>query len=103
MIAGNSHSGTLLAGPEAFRTRSYGHSDHVCDECGEPDEAGKVSWLFLVACGDAAAVFDSSKESFDEIAVFVDRPVVSPFLFASGIWLDAHLCPELSGTLANRV
>ena len=48
-------------------TRSYGYSDHVCDECCEPDEASEACWLFLVACGDAAAAFDSSKESFERL------------------------------------
>ena len=31
-----------IAAWKVVRARSYGHSDDVRDECGEPDEAGEV-------------------------------------------------------------
>ncbi len=83
--------------------RSYGHSDDVGDEGGEPDEARKVCRILFVASGDLTAAFHSAKESFDQFTMFVNHPVVSLLLFASGVSHDVSFGPELPSTLEHRL
>ena len=59
-------------------TTQYGHSDDICNECCQPDKVGEVAGFFLVASGYSATAFDSAKEPFDLVAMFVDLPIISP-------------------------
>lgn|GEM_PF-4930419 len=90
-------------GALTFSPRSYGHSNHVCHESGEPDESGEVDRFLFVASRHSSTSFDSSKESFDLIAVPVDLFVVSFLHFACRVGFDADFCSELPAPLANGI
>ena len=83
--------------------RQYGHSDHVCDECGEPEEAGVVGWFLLVSGGDPAAAFEAAEEPLNAVAALVDRLVVATLSLAGWVRFDADLRPQTTATLTNRI
>ena len=85
------------------RPRSHGHSNHVDDQCSEPDKACKVDRLFFVACCDAATSLDASKESLDLVSVFVGFPIVTFLHGSSWVGFDADLGFELLAAIKDRV
>lgn len=83
--------------------RQYGHSDHICDQGGKPEEACEVGCFLLVASRHTAASFHASKEAFDLVAMFVDFPVVTFLDLSPWVGLDANLRFELLAPFANRI
>ena len=83
-----------------YLPRACGYSEHVDDECCQPNEAGEVFDCFFVTGGDTAALFDAVEEAFDLIAIFVPRLVVAFSGFAIFARFDTGLCFELFDGLA---
>ena len=87
--------------PPRFRT--YGHSDQVGDQSGEPDEACEIRGLFFVPGRNASAPFDAAEEPLNLISVFVGFSVISLFSFSSRIGFDAYLRFETFGSITNGI
>ena len=73
-----------------------------CDGC-EFGEAHEVGEEFVVSCGDASEVFELVEESLDDVALLVERGVISAFGFPVSLGRNDDLGAIFGDPIAQMV